>query len=543
MPHALLETGLIFLLCFLIGGWLPPDVNEAHYLCKARHYWDPTWCVGDVFLESADAHLVFYWTLGWLAALVSLPATAWIGRLATWIMLAWAWRRLSFAVIPRPWVSVLTVAVYFPLQFGGHMAGEWVVGGVEAKGFAYVLMLLGLEALVRRKWGRMWISFGAASAFHVLVGGWSVVAGFIAYGLAGNDRPPLRSMLPALVAGGLLSLLGLLPTAALNMDVGADLIGQANWIYVYGRLSHHLVFTQFDPLRIAAHFGLLAVWLCVALLTRARGLACADDDACGDDGDCGDDGQRQLQRFVAGAVAIAVIGVLLSLLPRSTWTTALLRLYWFRLSDAVLPLGVAFGLVGSILHWRETSRPRLGTVLLSLAIVLPAAFFVIRYTVQQRDMRPPSAKQTRPLRSMSAKRLRKTYEDWVRLGIWIRNNTEDDAVFITPRAQQSFHWVGQRAEVACWKDVPQDAASMVQWWERMQALYPPEVIEQGLVWHGETRLNELAHRYDAQYVIIDRTVSGRGLRLRRVYPTSAATNDSFEIYRVNRANLPPPDAD
>ena len=44
---AILEIGLIFLLFFLYAGWLPPDVNEAHYLAKAKHYWQPQWCAGD----------------------------------------------------------------------------------------------------------------------------------------------------------------------------------------------------------------------------------------------------------------------------------------------------------------------------------------------------------------------------------------------------------------------------------------------------------------------------------------------------------------
>ncbi|MGE3777249.1 MAG: hypothetical protein AB7F89_08700, partial [Pirellulaceae bacterium] len=61
-----LEWCLIFALLFVVGGTLPPDVNESHYLAKAKHYWNPDWCPGDPFLESADAHLAFYWLIGWL---------------------------------------------------------------------------------------------------------------------------------------------------------------------------------------------------------------------------------------------------------------------------------------------------------------------------------------------------------------------------------------------------------------------------------------------------------------------------------------------
>ena len=59
-------------------------------------------------------------------------------------------------MIPRRWFSVLTAAWFVCLLARFHMAGEWVIGGVEAKGFAYVLVFLGLEALVRKRWNRMW---------------------------------------------------------------------------------------------------------------------------------------------------------------------------------------------------------------------------------------------------------------------------------------------------------------------------------------------------------------------------------------------------
>ena len=48
------EALLIFSLFFLYTGGPPPDVNETHYLPKAKHYWNPDWCGPDVFLDSAD---------------------------------------------------------------------------------------------------------------------------------------------------------------------------------------------------------------------------------------------------------------------------------------------------------------------------------------------------------------------------------------------------------------------------------------------------------------------------------------------------------
>ncbi len=200
-----LEIAAILALFFLYAGCPPPDVNEAHYLAKAKHYWNPEWCAGDLFLESADAHTVFYWTLGWLTLFVPLPAVAWIVRLICWTGLAWAWQRLSYAVIPRRWMSLLSAALLLAFLDLGHLAGEWLIGGAEAKGLAYVLVFCGLRSAVLSRWGPMWAWFGAASAFHVIVGGWSVVVGGFAWLIARDERPKLCSQLPWLALGLLLA--------------------------------------------------------------------------------------------------------------------------------------------------------------------------------------------------------------------------------------------------------------------------------------------------------------------------------------------------
>ena len=64
------------------GAWPTPDTNEAHYLARARHSWDPSWGAGDFFLDSPEAHGVFYRLLGPLAAALPLEQAAWLGRQA-----------------------------------------------------------------------------------------------------------------------------------------------------------------------------------------------------------------------------------------------------------------------------------------------------------------------------------------------------------------------------------------------------------------------------------------------------------------------------
>ena len=124
------EFALILLIFFIDGGAAAPHVNESHYLTKATHYWNADYCPGDLFLDSADPHLAFYWSLGWLTKFLPLTAVAWIGRMAAWTLLAAGWQRLSTAVVTAHWASVLSAALWVTLLRDGNrnFAGEWVVG-------------------------------------------------------------------------------------------------------------------------------------------------------------------------------------------------------------------------------------------------------------------------------------------------------------------------------------------------------------------------------------------------------------------------------
>ena len=68
----LAEVLLIVLVFFIAAGDPPPHVNESHYLCRLKHFWNPDWCAGDLFLESTDTQVAFIWLFGWVTRWLSL---------------------------------------------------------------------------------------------------------------------------------------------------------------------------------------------------------------------------------------------------------------------------------------------------------------------------------------------------------------------------------------------------------------------------------------------------------------------------------------
>jgi hypothetical protein len=485
-----------------------PGVNEPYYLGKALHYWNPAWGSGDFFLESADAHKVFYLVFGWVTLWLSLPATAWVGRVVTWLLLAWAWRRLAFRLTGRCGSGLLGASLLVCMLPRCVMAGEWIIGGVEAKSFAYVLVFLALEALVANRWYRVWLLLGAATAMHSLVGGWSMVAaGLVMLRFrpwtahdSVEDRPKLLPMAAAMAGGLVIALLGLIPSLALNWGVDPTLAAEANRIYVYERLAHHLDPWQFPPVLVLRFALLVLLWLVLAWISATSNAA------------------RRLRTMVNASLLIALGGLGLGLVElwRPALAASLLRFYWFRLSDAMVPIGVALfaalGIARLAEHHVRLARNAVVAVGVLLAAHLTQALFGWEATIAVDEF---------------------PYQDaWRDVCRWVaQSSIPANARFLTPRTAQTFKWQTGRAEVGNWKEVPQDARSLVEWWRRMNLLHasgrsaPDEPWYESLVERDAETLNELGRRYDAQYLV---DFASQRLPLEQLYE-----NDAYMVYRLN----------
>ncbi len=581
-----MEVVFVFVVFFIQGAWPVPDVNEPYYIGKAIHSWNPQWIPGDSFLDSSDTHATFYLSLGWLALFFPPTLIAWGGRLITWALLAWSWQRLSRAVLPRQWASVWTAALLVCLMEHGHMAGEWVIGGVEAKGFAYVLTFLGLEALALGRFTRVWPLLGAAAAFHVLVGGWAVVAAGIAWLLIGHGRPSFRSMIPSLTLGFLLSLPGLIPSLALTWRTDPAVVEFANQIYVFLRLRHHL-----DPSGFPHGFMLRFALLSGAWAAMWRWGPRSKEN-------------NRVQAFVAGTLLLSLAGVAIAVgfSDDPARRAGLLRFYWFRLSDVAVPMGVALAgpeflmwiRARASLAWGRGQRLAmilsgivvLGTVFLIARLLtavgtmaeywpaweaaagLAAAIVVGGLLLAEKRLLPiPQVKQVRmaaiaslsvallllaPAAHMVAAvsmRIAPTipradriwdYWAWVDACQWIAKADEvpADARFLTPLMGQTFKWYAQRSEVVSWKDIPQDAQSMVAWWNCVLDIHRHDDPLIGGGWNNSLsrldsrRLRYLGEKYDAPYLITYRWPRKRDFRV--LYE-----NRTYIVYRMDLPPLPP----
>ncbi|MEM8678586.1 MAG: DUF6798 domain-containing protein, partial [Planctomycetota bacterium] len=169
-----------------------------------------------------------------------------------------------------------------------------------------------------------------------------------------------------------------------------------------------------------------------------------------------------------------------------------------------------------------------------LVVWIPTRFIYLRL-----DRRPHAVRQARPFRFRSRRRIQDRYQDWRAACEWVQQHTPTDATFITPPTRQTFKWFADRGELATWKGMPQDAASIVEWKRRRLALEASGLYDAELPidW---SRIQQLSREFGLTHLIIEQPVPLGGT-LPLIY-----RNDHFQVYRLpsaqrsNAANSAPP---
>lgn len=425
-----------------------PAVNEPHYLCKAKHYWQPNWCAGDFFLESSNAHVVYFATIGSLTTFLSFEQSAWIGRILAIAILTVGWCRLIGPFGPGRWFPLRVCWLFLAMAACGNLSGEWLVGGVEGKVFSYGFLFSAIASLQRKEWNKASAQAGVAIAFHPLVGLWGLLATVPAWAIGEKfwqserwkpalaTRSGLLQILSSVAILSLCALPGLIPVIQLlSENVPAQTKAAATYIQVYYRLAHHL-----DPMTFLPH-----AWACYAVLIVVWRVLIRQNPRT--------PGNRMFDGIVVMSILFALAGLIIGWGPRPAPQMAwyaqraqLLKFYPFRLADVLIPLTVSIGIV----NWLQAKRIRrqlLGYVVLFVASLFRAHAIVDgnRYSSELRA-------------------------EWITACRWIDNNLPADVLIHAPHNGWAFKWFAQRPEYVAFKDCPQDAAGIVEWNRRLNLM-------------------------------------------------------------------------
>ena len=439
----LLNAALLFgvaLLSKLLYKFL--GINELDVVVSAKHFVDPSWIAGDWYLgQRIGYRTLFNLIFGGAATFLSLPAVILLGRLIILGLFALAVSGIAEKLRIKI-VALLPIYIYF-LSNQSMFAGEWAIGGLETKPFAYCFLLFALLFAMRKKPTKAALFAGLAVSFHVLVGlygGFCIAAAaaivyrkdIIGKGLKGFLKPTVAY----LIAGGF----GVYSVAQyLATSSGADK-ALAGEIYVLYRVTHHVLPSAWAnghwlPMAIFS----AAILVAGAILVEERALKLL---------------------FATAACGFLFFGI--GTVAYFAGKTAFLRFYWFRFADTFTPfaLGLAIS-VGLSRLIERTKRARLRRAILLACIALSATAITYSAAVFAGQWR--SIARARPYRFARV--------DDEKLGemlIWISENSPKSAVFLVSPTMEEFYYLAERPMFVSLKHSPQNDEEIIEWFDRVK---------------------------------------------------------------------------
>jgi hypothetical protein len=174
------------------------------------------------------------------------------------------------------------------------------------------------------------------------------------------------------------------------------------------------------------------------------------------------DARSRCNGFVTATLLVSLAGCLISLAERWSADVAyrLLRFYWFRPADVMVPFGLAVAAAAAVGD---------GALLGRLVPLRPAVVRGLLLTLLCLDLAHESRHWPLPGRTSLTARSDGKLDAaaWLDACDWIAAHVPADACVLTPRGAASLTWRTGRREVVGWKNSPQDAASLVEWRQRI----------------------------------------------------------------------------
>lgn len=436
--------------------------NEVDVLPSALQTVDPDWLPNDWYLNLEIGYRrLFNWVEGPLVEWMGFEEGAIAGRIIAYLFFALALLLLFRTLRLRFVLAAIALLPFLNTQ--SMIAGEWMVGGIETKTFAYIFVLLSISAWARQRWLLGFAAVGAALSFHVLVGLYAGFCGALAiavlHGLRLSEwKPILRSSWPMLITGawGLIAIV-----QQFGLDAGAD--AAAAWdIYINFRVPHHVLPAAWT----AWHkFSIPLVCLVLSLLSVLRGRT------------------REIRWFGAyllGCILLVMIGLSIHI----AGADHLLRFYWFRFPDTMIPFGTmmlaAFWL-GEVIERKEPFKKRTdGTD--RMREWKPAAIRTARYGIPIVLSGLALISILRISDEIGA--WNETDGNWIDpqtgpMLEWIRQNTPDNAVLLNDPMIDDVYVTAERATFVSFKHSPQSAPDIIEWYRRLTLCNggsPPERV-------------------------------------------------------------------
>lgn len=239
IPHWL----IIFIILF--GAYLSffPSQNEEQYLLLAKQWVNPDWIYKPFNLtQTVGSRIIFQFIVGHLLQYFSFGLVVLVFRLLLIITFSIIISKIYKELSINKFQTIFHLFLFIIVFNQSFFAGSWILVSVEAKGFAYVFILLSVYYILKRKLTLSLIFLILATYIHILVGFWFTFYLFLTLIIFRKSlEVNIRSMFINIGVYILIlcPYIIFLKSTVINYDQIDQLAVSSDWIYTYIRTPHH----------------------------------------------------------------------------------------------------------------------------------------------------------------------------------------------------------------------------------------------------------------------------------------------------------------
>lgn len=424
---------LLFLIIFIFFFRYKISYNEMDVIPYALSVYLREWIPSDWYLNQSIPYRYFFsYPAGFLVDKFGFLQAIFIGRIISYLLISYALFSLIEALSSKRKyvVYILTITIQFYFFSYGIGAGEWMVGGFDTKVFAYGFVLLSFASFLSGHIKRGWFCAGLALSLHALIGTYHIfclLPSIILFQNRAAKRELLKSF-PLFLLGGIFGIYSIYQYL-LEMSSGLQTTGYD--IYVNISVAHHVMPDHFPSITwiYLFCFSVLNIFLIRSHQSSV---------------------QKRISIYALASVIFILIGLILFFLMGSTH---LLRYYFFRFGDVMLPLMTLLSIAAIVEKLNFNQRLfKFGSILFMVLLIAPK----VKYRLIQLTLN-------------KEKILSRTSVDF-EMEAWINSNTKKSQVIITNPDDIYFYINCQRSAFVLLRQSPQSGKELTEWYKRLKAL-------------------------------------------------------------------------
>ena len=394
------------------------------------------------------SNFIFNYTLGFFMSKFDPFSMIILARLVSYIMISFSYIYLSRVLKISFLASTFNYVVFlYFFKNGIGDAGEWIIGGLESKVFAYSLVIFSLSSFLKFNYKRGFLFAGLALSTHLLVGAYNLICliPILSFGLINKKITFYKLMIACsyFIITGIIGISEIIHSAFSNIP---KIIQEKGWdIYVNIRVPHHTI-PNFSS----------DTWLKLSILTLITLIFI--------------NSKHTVKRLIASYSLLSVIIIIIGFTIYYFFESHYMRYYFFRFSDIMLPY------LTLLLITTFYKKLKYIYLLLIFLIIIPDLIYKNHFS----EFTSVSSYSINYIKEKTNSVQHKT-DNILDLKImeWITKNTNKTDQFIVPPDNLYFCMNTEREIFVSWwmlpeqydyktvADIPSD---MIEWYERLKRL-------------------------------------------------------------------------